>query len=518
MNQRGGFSAPAVARAGTCRRRRPALVALLLAAAGIAGCVSYSDIGPTQTPKPVSALAADRAVGVADGHWPTQQWWRRFGDPQLDQLIDEALAGNPELDGAVARLRGARAAAEVANAARSPGYSGSFSSEYQRFTENGVIPPPFGGSKDTFNDLSLKLDYHLDFWGRNRAAFQAALSRQRVAAAERAETSLVLATAIASTYIELARQYALLDVAEQTLKQRQSIYDLTDKRVRAGLDTRVQLKQAESELPAIRGDIAAIHESINATRYALAALLGAGPDRGLAIRRPALDPAAVMKLAVPATLPAGLLGRRPDIVAARWRVEAAGSDVKVAKAEFYPNVNLSAFVGFSSIGLDNLLERGSRVYGGGPAITLPIFARHTLRGNLSERYAAYDAAVAAYDRALVDALKQVAVDVNAGHWLVERRREQRAALKTAREALVLATDRYRAGLGNYLTVLQAQTAVLARQREGAALDARALLLRINLIRALGGGFDDSATSSPTAGATARSAGQATGAGHDDARS
>lgn len=508
MSRRGGPATP-----GTARRGRQYLAAVLLGAVTLvtAGCVSYSDLGPAQQPRAISDFTAERALSGGAGMWPTRQWWHRFGDPQLDHLIHQALADNPELDVASARLRAARAAASVAGAAGSPGYSATFNSTYQRFTANGVIPPPYGGMKETNSDLSLHLDYHLDFWGRNRAALRAALSRQRAAEAERAEAALLLTTAVASHYVELARRYALLDVAERTLKQRQAIYNLTEQRVRAGLDTRVQLKQAESELPAVRGDIAALHESIDADRYALAALIGAGPDRGLKIKRPQLSTPHAATLAAPPSIPAGLLGRRPDIVAARWRVEAAGGEVDAAKAEFYPNVNLAAFAGFSSIGLDNLLKSGSRVYGAGPAISLPLFARHTLRGHLTERLAVYDAAVASYDRALADALKEVAISIDAGHWLTQRRAEQRAGLNTAKEALALATRRYRAGLGNYLTVLQAQTSVLQRQREGAALDARVLELHIQLIRALGGGFD-------TADGAASHAKKTTGVRDDNARS
>lgn len=366
--------------------------------------------------------------------------------------------------------------------------------------------------RESNNDLTTHFTYRLDFWGRDRAALQAALSRQREAQAEGAEAELVLATAVASQYVELAHWYALLDVAEDTLAQRQSIYDLTAKRVEAGIDTSVQLKQAESELPAIRGEIAALHEAINASRYSLAALLGAGPDRGLEIHHPQLSWNGQNGAALPRMIPLGLLGRRPDIVAARWRVEAVKGDVEVAKAEFYPDVNLTAFAGFSSIGLDNLLDSGSRVYGVGPAISLPLFASGTLRGHLSERLAAYDSAVASYNRALTDALKQVAVSLDGEYWLVERRKQQRAALETTQEALALATDRYRAGLGNYLTVLQAQTAVLQRQREGVALNARALGLRIDLIKALGGGFDQAdAENSVTGQVIGPATGSTTGA-------
>ncbi len=510
--RRSGERAPSGSRAASSL----ALAALL--GLSLTGCVSYDDIAAAATPRPVGDLAAQESLPATGGQWPRQAWWQRFGDPQLDTLVEEALAGAPELDIAAARLRAASAASQVAGAARKPGYTGSFNSEYQRFTENGIIPPPYGGMRESNNDLTASLSYDLDLWGRNRAALEAALSREHAAQAERAEAELVLATAVAASYIDLAHQYALLDVAQHTLEQREAIYALTAKRVDAGLDTKVELKQAESELPAARGAIAALHASINARRFALAALIGAGPDRGLKIARPQLATSDPAQLALPAAVPAELLGRRPDIVAARWQVEAAGSDIDVARAEFYPNINLTAFAGLSSIGLDNLLEQGSRVYGVGPAITLPLFAHNTLRGNLKQRYAGYDQAVAGYNRTLTDALQEVAVNIDAAHWLVEQQTQQRAALDTAEEAYRLATERYRAGLGNYLSVLQAQTAVLDRQRAGAALDARAMELRIDLIRALGGGFDEAALANAGTDAAKASAEASKGVDNDNAAS
>ncbi len=220
--------------------------------------------------------------------------------------------------------------------------------------------------------------------------------------------------------------------------------------------------------------------------------MGEGPDRGLALARPMLR-ARGTPLALPARLPASLLGRRPDVVASRWRVEAAARGIDAARARFYPDVNLLAFAGFQSLGLSGFLEAGSRVAGVGPALTLPLFDGGRLRSELAARDADYDAAVARYDRTLVDALRDLGDRLASIRGVAAQAHEQRAALATAREAYALALARYREGVGAYLSVLSAETQVLAQQRLEADLRAREFDNRIELVRALGGGFKDEST-------------------------
>jgi NodT family efflux transporter outer membrane factor (OMF) lipoprotein len=297
-----------------------------------------------------------------------------------------------------------------------------------------------------------------------------------------------LSASIAQAYVQLQRAYLQLDVAEQTLAERGHIYQLTQERFAAGIDSRLAVKQAESALPAMREQIAQWQETIALTRNQLAALLGQGPDRGLAIARPAADALATVE--IPPNLPAELIGRRPDIVAQRWRVEAARQDIVVAKAQFYPNVNLSAFIGLQSIGLSNLLHASAGTLGGGPAVTLPIFDAGRLRGNLADRNAEYDAAVELYNQTLVDALRDVVDQLISFRSLAEQRTQQTLAQATAREAYDLALLRFREGIGNYLEVLTAESQLLVQQSLDADLRARRLNLSINLARALGGGFEN----------------------------
>ena len=454
----------------------------------VSDCATYRDIGSTAKLQSPDAFATQKTLAVASSDWPTEKWWLQFNDAQLNALIDEALAHDPALDIAAARMRAAQAYTDTARSALYPEINGSGDISYQHFSESWIFPAPFGGSSMFNNTLHINGSYELDFWGKNRSAVKAAVSQQRAAEAEKQIVILLLTSNVATTYIELDRLFAQRDVAAQSLQQREKIFALTQQRVDAGLDTRAELKQAEAQLPVLRGQLAQIDEAIGSTRNTLAALLGAGPDRGLQIERPQLA-IAQTEVKLPANLPVDLLGRRPDVVAARWLAESAQQQTDVAKALFYPNVSLIGYIGYSSLGLDNLTKSSSEEYGIGPAIRLPIFAGGRLRENLKSKYADYDSAVAIYNTTLTVALRDVADQLNALQWLQTRQHEQQDAAQIARTALDLATQRYEAGLGNYLSVLSAETTVLAQDQLGVELNARAFDLQINLIKALGGGYD-----------------------------
>ncbi len=459
-----------------------------LACALAAGCASYRGIEPRSQPAQPGALEAAQSLKDASARaaWPPLDWWKRFGDPQLDALVEESLAGSPDIRLARARLDQALAAARIARAPLEPQAGAAADVTRQRFSEHYIFPPPIGGSSFTTTTLALNAAYDVDFWGRNRAAYEAALGRARAAGAETFAARLALSSALAGVYVQLAHAFDRLDIARRTLEDRLQVQSLTNERVRAGLDSRLELKQVETSVPAARARVVQAEESIALARNQLAALLGQGPDRGLAIARPALRVAAV---ALPSNLPADLLGRRPDIAASRWRAEAAAREIAAAKAQFYPDVNLSALVGLQSVTLSKLLEAGSANPSLGAAIRLPILEGGRLRGQLAARDAEYDAAVEQYNQALSDALREVVDQLASMRSVQAQRGEADAALASAEEAYSLAVTRYKAGIGSLLQVLTAESAVLEQRSLRSELQSRELALSINLIRALGGGFD-----------------------------
>ncbi len=454
--------------------------------ASASGCATVPDLGARPEPVRAESLATAASFDGGRAEWPRDEWWRGFGDPQLDRLIDEGLAGSPDLRAAAARVRAADALAQQAGASLLPNAGLEASAGGQRQSQNLGIPPQFvpDGIRDV-GRIAGSFSFDLDLWGRNRAALAAATSEAEAARVDAAQARLLLATNIAGAYADLAGLYAQRDVAEEAVRVRGATAGLTQRRVDNGLDTRGELRQAESRVPAARADLAGIDESIALTRNRIAALIGAGPDRGLAVARPRLSPRAD---GLPDRLALDLVGRRPDIVAARLRTEASASRIRQARAAFYPNVNLTALVGLQSLGLDRLVESGSTIASFGPALTLPIFEGGQLRGQYRGARAQYDEAVARYDATLVGAVREVADAVASLRALDTRLAEQRAALAAAEEAARIARLRFEGGLANQLTALQADDQLLANRRAVAELEARRLNLDIALVRALGGGF------------------------------
>ncbi len=475
----------------SCRGRisAPAAVAAALCAV-LCGCAPQ--LGPLSALKPPGDYQAAKSFEAPSSDWPQDQWWKAYADPQLDALIDEALHDSPDLKAAQARVRTAQAELEEAGASKLPSVSGSGSLQTVKSSINEGFPDefkpllPFGYHTQTA--ISASLDYQLDLFGRNRAALAAATSAALAAQADEAAARLQLATAVASAYADLLRLYADRDAAVDAIRVRQSTLDLVRERFRNGLDTRGTLSQQAEFVPTARGDLVVIDRQIAATRNQIAALLGAGPDRGLQIARP-VSPL-LRDFGLPPDLKVDLIGRRPDIVAARLRAEAAAKRIKVAQANFYPNIDLEASYGVQSLGLNYLLQRGSIVGALGPAVHLPIFSGGQLEGAYRGARAEYDAAVAAYDQSLANALRDVADVVVNQRALQGQLADARASLASSEDAYKIATLRYKGGLSPYLNVLTAENALLSSRRSVADLQAQSLSLDVSLVRALGGGFAD----------------------------
>jgi NodT family efflux transporter outer membrane factor (OMF) lipoprotein len=458
-------------------------LAAVAAALVLAGCASTKGIEPQASLKQpaVPHASAEAVVPVSS------EWWRDFGDPQLDALVDQALRDSPNLGVARARLRRAQSNSALTRTADQPEFTGQFDLAHQRFSENSLVPPPLGGSTRDSATAQVNLNWDLDFFGRNRAALEAALGSERAAQADVAAARVLLASNVARSYFELVRVQEQLAVAQRALAQREEQLKLVRQRVGAGLDTNLELRQSEGALPEARQQLEALQEQAQTTRNALAALVGASELPALA-KLPAMS-ALHPITAVPA-LPADLLGRRADVAAARARVEAASQQVTQAQAEFYPSVNLVGFAGLTSLGLSNLLDLGSRQWSVGPAVRLPIFQQDRLRAGLRGRTADLDAAIESYNGAVLEAIHEAADAVASLQSLERQLAEQRQALAAAEGAYDIAVQRYKAGLGTYLNVLTAENSVLAQRRLGVDLVARVLDARVALYRALGGGYSD----------------------------
>jgi NodT family efflux transporter outer membrane factor (OMF) lipoprotein len=456
------------------------LLPLLLATA----CAAVPDLGAKPVPHAASDYASAQSLAGAQSAWPDDGWWVRYGDRQLNGLINEALTGSPDLAAAAARVRQAQGLAQQAGAALLPQLDASAQVTDEKQSRNLGTPVPRGWHDAGVAAGSFSLD--LDLFGKNRAALRAAKKDAAAAQFEAQETRLLLTTNVASTYADLAALYAQRDNLQAALDIRNQTLKLVRQRYDAGLDTLDALKQAEARIPETRAQIAATDEAIQLDKHALAALLGDGPDRALTIERPAVG--ALQAQGIPADASVALIGRRPDIAAARMRVEGAAERIKEARAAFFPDINISALVGLQSFGLGSLFSSGSQFASVTPAVTLPLFHGGALQGQYRGRRGQYDEAVADYDGQVVQALRETADTVTSQKMLDERLGQSRSALAAYEEALRVARSRYEHGLSTYLNVLTAEESVVNARLAVAQLETRAFTLDVQLVRALGGGF------------------------------
>jgi NodT family efflux transporter outer membrane factor (OMF) lipoprotein len=504
---------PQIERRATRRRTRRALEldiprmlsasTLMLAVASaavlmLAGCAS-----PGHQSAPVAARSAD-SLGLSAAQQTTSvdaQWWRQFGDAQLDALVAKALDGSPNLGAAAARLTRAQSVVESTRGSESPQVVLDAGVKRELLSRNGIFPPPYGGSVINQSDITFGLSWDADFFGRQKHDLEAALGSVRAARADADVAAQQIATQVVRTYFSLARLESQRGVAQRTYDQRKQMLSLINQRVGAGLDTVVEQKQGEGALPDTLAQIESLDEQIDLVRHQLAAVT-AQPMQALAALAPTLDQLQVS--AQPPVLGADLIARRADVAAALARVESANEQVASQRTRFYPDINFAAGLGLDSIQLGHLLELPSKTWSFGPALHLPIFEGGRLRAQLKGRGADRDAAIQAYNQQVIDAVREAADAATSAASIGRQLTLQRQALEASQASYDFSQKRYGQGLGNALIVLNAETQTLAERRLEVDLRYRALDVQAQLMKALGGGWSATVPSA-TAPAAAASA-------------
>jgi NodT family efflux transporter outer membrane factor (OMF) lipoprotein len=434
----------------------------------VQGCVSTGDLQPTGRLLDDSAIQAGATLGsaaTAANQFPADEWWRLFEDPQLTRLIEEALQSSPTLPAARARVDQARAAWMQLQDDRG----------LQLALNASVTRTTFDGS------------YDFDIWQRTTHQLINAELSMQAAQVDLAAARLALTTAVSQAYFEYEQQLAIRSVAQANLQQKGHLHELTQARYERGLDSAAAVKQTESQLATARYLDESTRLNVKLAQQAIAALIGKGPDATLNLSAPTLVD--VQGGAIPSRLPLDLVARRPDVVAARLRIEASGSAIAAARAAAFPNINLRAFAGLQSVRIEDLLNSGSLIAGVGPALHLPIFNAGEVRGGVLASVAQFDAAVADYNEAVIRGVREVADELMRLDSLERQRREQQVARTTAEEAYRISELRYEHGIDTLLEVLTAQTSVLIQRFSGARLATENRAARVRLIRALGGGFN-----------------------------
>ena len=432
----------------------------------------------------VSAAALGLATAPA-GVPIAADWWRGFGDPQLDRLIADAVAGNPTLDAALARVAQADAVLSTRRADLAPEATLDAQGQVSRLSGRYTIPPPFAGSTRFVGTGLANLRWNLDLFGRQRSAIRGARASVAAAGLDLAAARLALAGSVASTYLDLARAEAQAAIARRTIAARQGSLRLVDVRIRNRLASNLDRQAATTLLAQARQALVRSEAGAVLARNALAALAGRGVDYPATIRPTAIRVDGGVPL--PATVPADLLSRRPDIAAAQARIVAAEQGREVARRAWYPNINLAALAGIQAIGLGNLLSLDAGTVGAGPALSLPLFDGGRRRADLAGATAALDVAIADYNDRVIGAVREAADGIAQVGALAADRTRQREIVRGYAETGRLNNIRVASGLDSRLDLVDNDIRTLDAEQADADLAADAAQARVRLAVALGGG-------------------------------
>lgn len=480
------MNAPDTHRPGKAPQMRGGV--LLFGLAVLSGCAWLPDDTPRarlMAPGELETRATESEAGVRQ-LWPNSEWWRRFRDPGLNALMAKALADSPTLKHAAQRLREVQALSDRRAAELLPLVQSGLSISYQRYSDNSVQVKLAGETFGLAVVNPIELSYHLDLWGRDRLALEEALGLTEAERAEVAQARLLLAAAVVRGYFRLgmaAEQQALAESMAETLREHRRLLRV---RFDLGLDGKRSLETAEARLREAEQAALASATRVTLLRHQLAALAGKSPAWGDSLRPSAAPAPDTLRL--PESLPLHLLARRPDVLAARLRAEAAAKGIEVAKTAFYPDVNIRGFAGLHSVSLMHALFQGSSLaFAVGPTLELPLFEGGRLTAQLEYRQAAYDGAVEAYNGALVQAVRQAA-DALARLEDIERRWDSQAEGVAALAENQRLTGWMKAqGLSDRVRLLESRFARDLQAFRLKELDAERELAVVDVIEALGGG-------------------------------
>ena len=419
----------------------------------------------------------------------TQEWWKSFKDKQLDMLIELSLKNNPTLATAQAWIEQAQQAEKLVELDSGLRFNSDASVVRQHLSQNGLFPPPLGGSTLNEGDISVGTAYTLDWWGKNRALIQSAIGESQSAVAEQLAAKLMLAGEVADTYFNWLDITSRINLASKIVEKRRLALNLAENRLKRGMDSALISSQLEGKLLQEQDNLNDLETQSKILRNRLAALTGNTPDWGSHLKETDISTSSAFPL--PQQLPLDLLAQRPDLVALKWRVEAAGSRIEVAKADFYPNVDLNMLLGLQSLDLGTWLSTKSWYASFGPAVHIPLFNIRTLRTRLGITETQYNEAVYQYNQTIIIAANQVADSLARVSSIHAREQLQHSATASAERSQHLQSERYNNGLSDRLPVLDEEITTLVQHVRESRLQADHKRAMASLFVALGGSYGSS---------------------------
>ncbi len=454
-------------------------VATVTVALGLAACT----VGPAyRRPSVRTPSSWVNSTGEAHAAWPSADWWRSFGSPQLDELIGEAESANDDIGAAIARVHETEAQVMVATAPLLPALGAGATAERQR----SFIPLPGGGTL-TYNDFvpELSASYELDFWGKNRATRAAAVAAADASRYDRVTVELTVETSVATTYFTALELQDQLRIAQDNLASAEETLRglTTDETV--GTTTSLDVAQQAAEVATLSAGIPPLEQQLQQAVDALAILVGKTPQT---FKLPPGTLAGISQPGLAPGLPSGLLARRPDVAEAEAQLVAANADIQVARATFFPSIDLTAGGGYESTALATLLEPGSRIFSLAAGLTQPIFQGGAILGQYRLSKARYAELLADYHKTVISAFGNVEDALTAVRDTGDQQQRQQIAVDAARHAYELSQSQFHAGTVNILTVLSTETALFAAESTFAQVRLARLQALVGLFNALGGGW------------------------------
>ena len=460
----------------------------------LSGCVSLSEKEQRAHLMQPSSLQESVQDSLASGYfqegaWPDKEWWQTFSSDELNALMAETLQANPTLLSVKYRVEQARQETKIAKAPLFPFLFFDYSENWGYLSQNGLyraLNPdvPLNGN---LLDLSLAFTYEFDFWGKNANLFHAALGREKAETAEDSEATLLISTAVAQAFFALKVQLGKKELLTSLLEVKQDIYDLQRLLRDHALSSELIPLFGDEEVLEIKKQVIGIEEEIAVTKHQINALAGRSPDTSIPIRSSL--PLFPEKIALPTNLSIDLLARRPDLMAQIWRVEALAHEVGAAKADFYPNINLTALAGLEAFGFANLFKGSSKTGSLQPAIHLPIFTAGSIKANVRAKKAAFDAAVYEYNNQLLQAAKEVADLLVMTRAVHEKKQQQEQIIESAAKRLDITAINLSKGLDNQIQVYMRKQEVLVKKLQLLDLVYTQFALYIRLMKAMGGGYE-----------------------------
>ncbi|WP_230350659.1 multidrug resistance outer membrane protein MdtQ [Lelliottia sp. WAP21] len=453
----------------------------------VAGCAPGHDTAAALSPTvPTTRIE----TGLAAGQWPKNEWWKTFHDAQLDSLIAKALADAPDMQIARQRITLAEAQAKMAMAAGGPQMDFSADAERQKMSAEGLMGPfaftdPAAGTTGpwyTNGTFGLTAGWDLDLWGKNRAQVEARIGKVNAQKAELEQTRQILASSVARLYWDWQTQAAMENVVNAIKHEQQNIIAADRELYQQGITSSVE--GVETDINASKSDerLAEIQGKKRAIEARLAALTSA-PTVTLSPQ-----PLPAVNTTLPASLGYELLARRPDLQEAHWYIEASISEVDAAKAAFYPDVNLMAFLQQDALHLSDLFRSSAQQMGVTAGLTLPVFDSGRLNANLDIAQAQSNLSVANYNKAVVEAVNQVTRAASEVETLMAKNQHQRQVEADAARVVALAQARFNAGIIAGSRVSEAKIPALQEQIAGLTLKGQYIDATLQLTSALGGGY------------------------------